>query len=311
MSDFISVNAKYYKHTQVDGETGHVNRKFKKNKNARDDLTHLNFGTADIKADYEKIKKSFEERKGKAFQKNANTLVDCVVAFSRERMREIKEEHPDDWQNIIEKYLKQYMSDVYNKFGLYPIGFNFHADEGHIDPDTGQWFENYHAHVAFFNYDPSTKKAPLRAMKKNDWSELQDIAGNAFRPLKFRRGVKKDDKKKHLEKEDYVKQKQEKKAEVLEEKLKQLEARERELKNKISELKEFGKSIVNWLNNRLKKIPSETEKWLAAKRGASLSMTDDEFKKFVEKEIKKAEKKAKTRDLSRAYGIERRKIFKP
>jgi hypothetical protein len=45
MKKYVSVNAKYYKHSKSSGEIGHVIRQFADNKNSIEHLTSENFGS--------------------------------------------------------------------------------------------------------------------------------------------------------------------------------------------------------------------------------------------------------------------------
>ena len=106
------------------------------------------------------------------------------------------------------------MDQVQEKTGLTPVGWAFHADEGYKNPETGEIAMNYHAQLIFFNHDFKTGKAPLRDMQKrgseSPWSNLQDLAGQIFKPLGFVRGKPKDDlHADHLEKDDFIARKHE------------------------------------------------------------------------------------------------------
>lgn len=209
MKRYISINSKYYKHSNASGELGHVDRHFHKNKNSFDNLTHLNFGSGDLLAEYQALRRKAESQKGKKMQSNSNTFVDSVVAFSRDQMNELMEKHPGDWQEKIDCCFAELGNKIRDKYGFEPVGYNMHMDEGHEDPETGEIKNNYHAHMTMFNYDFVTGKAPLRSMKKKDWGNLQDLAGEAFESLGFKRGNPQGKKKKrHLEKDEYIHEKQ-------------------------------------------------------------------------------------------------------
>lgn len=213
MSNFVSFNAKYYKHSQSSGEIGHVERQFAENKNQIKELEKNNFDCGySIIDEYNRIYAQVETDKGKKIQKNANTFIDGVLSFSREQFEEFAQD--PHYKAIMSKYIKNFMDQVQEKTGLTPVGWAFHADEGYKNPETGEIAMNYHAQLIFFNHDFKTGKAPLRDMQKrgseSPWSRLQDLAGEVFSPLGFVRGKPKDDlHADHLEKDDYIARKHE------------------------------------------------------------------------------------------------------
>ena len=210
MKNYISVNAKYYKHSNAVGEIGHVIRQFNDNKNSIESLVDENFGDFSLDSEYKLMLQKFESIKGKRFQKNANTFVDAVIGFSLDQMEELKKQ--PDWKNKVSDLMCLFGEDIKREYGLQPVGFNFHCDEAHVDvyggikkDESGRDKMNYHAHFIFINYDPLTRQAPLRKMKKSDWSKIQDIAGNRFQPLGFERGISKDiTGRRHLEKQELI-----------------------------------------------------------------------------------------------------------
>ncbi|GAA4894394.1 hypothetical protein [Ferrimonas pelagia] len=213
MAAYISVNAKYYKDSNKN-LFGHTERTHAKIQNAKSELLSNNFYSygAPIPDLYEQTKLEVERVKGKKLQKNSNTIVDFVISFDRELCNSIiKKEGRMYFEREFKVRLNKLQSKVKEKFGLTPIGFVFHADEGHEDKD-GLWKENYHAHVSFFNYDFDTRTAPLRIMAKkgqdSPWARVQDLAALEFLDLGFKRGVSKEKtRKEHLEKEQYIKRK--------------------------------------------------------------------------------------------------------
>lgn len=210
MKNYVSFNVKYYKHSKASGEIGHVIRKFADNKNSIDYLVGENFGNFDVDTKYKVMLSHFEKIKGKKFQANANTFMDAVLAFSLDQMEVIKKE--PDWKEKMIKCMDQFGEILKEQYGLQPVGFNFHCDEGHTNKngdlilnDKGMPKMNYHAHFIFINYNPVTKQAPLRKMKRGDWSKIQDIAGEAFGSLGFERGISAEiTGKRHLEKQELI-----------------------------------------------------------------------------------------------------------
>jgi hypothetical protein len=269
--NFVAINSKYYKTSSASGELGHVNRVFKENKNCFPELTKNNFGDDNIEKKFLDVLKKCETQKGKKIQKNSNTYIDNIVAFSRPQIENLQKTNPDDWQEKMTECFRDLGEKIKDKYGFEPVGFNFHADEGHLDPETGILKHNYHAHLITFNYDFKTGKAPLRGMKKNDWSKIQDLAGEAFKNLGFVRGEPKiTDKKDHLQKEQYVHEKQkemekavEKANEMLKEKDKLiLEQGEKidSLRNRKTEIIKNGNDFIKQKNKIIKKKDVEISK---------------------------------------------------
>jgi len=214
MSNFVAFNAKYYKHSQSSGEIGHVERLFKENKNQIKELEKNNFDCGySITDNYNAIYAQVTADKGKKIQKNANTFIDGVLAFSREQFEEFAQD--PHYKAIMSKYIKNFMNQVQEQTGLTPVGWAFHADEGYTNPETGELAMNYHAQLIFFNHDFKTGKAPLRDMQKrgseSPWSKLQNLAGDVFAPLGFVRGQPKEDiHADHLEKDKFIAEKHKK-----------------------------------------------------------------------------------------------------
>ncbi|MBA6061444.1 hypothetical protein [Pseudomonas juntendi] len=212
MNNYVSFNAKYYKNSQSEGEIGHVQRVFAENKNSIKELQKNNFDCGySIIDKYKDIYAQAEQHKGKKLQKNANTFIDGVLAFSRDQF-ELLMENPQ-YKRVISNHIDDFMQQVKAQTGLEPVGWAFHADEGHKDPETGDLKINYHAQLIFFNHDFKTGKAPLRELKQRGsesaWSKLQDLAGQVFQPLGFVRGISKDmTHQRHTEKDDFIAQKQ-------------------------------------------------------------------------------------------------------
>lgn len=212
MKNFISFNDKYYKDSNASGEIGHVQRVFAENTNQIKQFAKDNFGCGyNIYDRYKEVYKQVEEVKGKKIQSNSNTFMDGVLSFSRDQMLELMKD--PNWKESFSDHIEQYMKDVQEKTGLEPLGWEMHMDEGHKDPETGEFKMNYHAQLIFFNYDFKTNKAPLRDLmgRKGDsiWSKLQDVAANRFADLGFIRGVSADmTKAKHKEKDDLIASKQ-------------------------------------------------------------------------------------------------------
>ena len=212
MKNYVSFNAKYYKNSNAAGEIGHVQRVFAENTNQIKQFAADNFGCGyNIYDRYKEVYDQVESIKGKKIQKNSNTFMDGVLSFSRDQMLEIMKK--PDWKTSFSEHIEQFMQDVKEQTGMEPLGWEMHMDEGHKDPETGEYKMNYHAQCIFFNYDFKTNTAPLRKLEgrkgESIWSKLQGTAGQRFEDLGFVRGVSADmTKAKHQEKDDFIASKQ-------------------------------------------------------------------------------------------------------
>lgn len=110
----------------------------------------------------------------------------------------------------ITKGFDNFAKDLQDKYGFTPLQLSLHNDEGHID-ENGVVKYNIHGHLTLFNYDFVKERSVLRTLTKQDWSNMQDMAQNSFQSvgLDFQRGISKIiTKKEHLERNDYILQKQ-------------------------------------------------------------------------------------------------------
>lgn len=209
MKNYVSANFKYYKDSQAKGEIGHVQRSFLKNKNVIEEFSKNNFSSNnDILKEYQNQITLAEAQKGKKFQKNANTFLDCVLSLSEAQFDELKETS-FDYQSDMRECLNDYAKRVEEKTGFKSLGWVFHADEGHYNEVQKRYVMNYHAQMIFLNYNFETKKQPLRDLQKRGsesvWSNLQDEAELSFAKVGFQRGESKENtKKEHVEKDQFI-----------------------------------------------------------------------------------------------------------
>jgi len=212
---------------------------------------------------------NFEGIKGKKFQSNANTFMDAVLAFSLDQMEVIKKD--SNWKEKMTECMGQFGEVLKDKYGLQPVGFNFHCDEGHTNingdlilDETGRPKMNYHAHFIFINYDPITKQAPFRKMKRSDWSKIQDLAGEAFGSLGFERGISSEiTGKRHLEKQELIETRYKEIKEIKDSLVKEcieLTNKNMKLTSEISSLTKENKKL-RYLNEQLK---NQIKKWVYA-----------------------------------------------
>ena len=291
MKNFVAFTTQFFKNSNAQGELGHVNRVFNENKNAFPEYTKNNFGDDDLFNKYKEIYKRVNERKKelklKRLNEKSNTFIDGVAVFSLDQWEELEKKHsPEEIKELVTERMNLFMSKFKDQFGFEPIGFNMHLDEGH---EKNQLVRNIHAHVSFFNYDFKKDKAPLRNINKKETAKMQDLLAESFEDLGFRRGIPKEKtKKNHLEKDDFIKEKQrlaEEKIEELQEKIGDLELEvgllesdNEEQEKKLEEVKknvvvaekkferlkkqgyEFIKKAFKIVSNKLKGIYQENEK---------------------------------------------------
>jgi hypothetical protein len=205
--NYVSFNAKYWKHSKALALLGHSERLFQKNKNViSPEMSKLNFGSNNLSQSYLDIHQQRQEiQKSRV---DANTLIEGVLAFSNDRFVELEQKLSEE--ELIEQFNNQiivFAKKIEKKYKFKFLFFQMHRDEGYTDKN-GVLKINHHAHLFFYNYDFETKTSPLRKMKRKDWSVIQDLAGHSFRVLSFIRGQNKDKTdNNHLEKDEFIKQK--------------------------------------------------------------------------------------------------------
>lgn len=262
MKKFVSNNFKYFKNSKANSAFGHIHRLFEENKNAFPEYTKNNFGTGDLlnkyKDIYERVNERKKELKTKRLNEKSNTFIDGAFVFSVEKWEELEKEFSQkELQKMITERMNKYMVGFKNKFGFEPIGFEMHLDEGHekqIEAKKNNneiiLKRNIHAHVTFFNYDFKNNTAPLRNMKKKDWSKCQDLAYECFKDLGFDRGISKEiTNNQHLEKDAFIEEKQK----ILVEELKQKNEIIKQKDQQIKEINENGRTKIKEIK-KVKKI---------------------------------------------------------
>lgn len=214
MRNYISVNAKYYKATEVSKRAKHNDRSAKIDyllpiENRKFNNIENNFGQFSMGEKFSLLNQKKQQiQKEKGFYKKDDDLIEMVVSLSEEQaLNYLNQEGGDD--KLFSGFL-QLAEDIKMKFGFEPCGISLHLDEGFVTP-TGDIKYNIHAHLDFLNFDFKNEKTVLRNMKKQHWRDLQDLAQNSFqkKDLDFIRGEQKlDNSKDHLEKNDYIASKQ-------------------------------------------------------------------------------------------------------
>ena len=170
----------------------------------------------------------YTDKNGKVRTRNgASPIRECVVVTEKDtRLKDIL----------------HFTKEVEKKWGIKALQVHLHRDEGHyeVPGDEKTWVPNYHAHIIWDWMDHSTGKS----IKLNaaDMSEMQDMVAEA---LDMERGQKKSETGlEHLERNDFILQKQEKEKKRLEEEKRKAQSEKAKAENKANEAKEEAKKAV-------------------------------------------------------------------
>ena len=158
---------------------------------------------------YDAIKAMVKQKTGRAMQEKKVTVIGKNgkpkerngSSPIRESVVNIK---PDTTMADLQKYTQK----VHERWGVRAIQIHIHKDEGHFtnpdDPST--WQPNLHAHIIWDWMNHDTGKS--YKLGKKDMEELQDLAAET---LEMERGKRKSETgAEHLERNDFILQKQEK-----------------------------------------------------------------------------------------------------
>ena len=305
---FIAVKTKFYKNSNASGEMGHVDRLFAENINSFAEYSDQNFGSDHHL--FDRYKELHNQRNNiRKAREDATTFVDAVLVFSLDQWEYLEDKYsPESLKKGMKKMMDDYLLRMKNEYGLEPIGYKFHLDEGHIKqfeayqnqqdrlakglvPDDEEIIKkedltrNIHAHVLFYNFDFEKKCSPWRKVTKKQTSQMQDIAHECFKRAGFERGISKEiTKKNNRTKEQLVADKLQEQQEQIE----QLEAEKAELQEEVITLTKDKEELktdnlfLEQQNNALK---------------ASLSRLFDNFKDKLGSLVKTLLK----RDYERVY----------
>ena len=210
-----------------------------------------NFGSPNLQTHYDNIKRMVKEKTGRAMQekererKGKNGKIIKVAGCSpiREGVLLIK---PDT--TLVD--VKKFSEECQRCWGITPLQIFLHKDEGHWlngQPDAEdkesfqvgeKWFKpNYHAHIVFDWMNHDTGKS--QKLNDNDMIEMQTLASDI---LSMQRGQSKSETgKKHLERNDFIIEKQKAELQRIDEtkqrKEQQISLAEQELRQVKSEIR--------------------------------------------------------------------------
>ncbi len=177
----------------------------------------------------EKTGRAMQENDVKYTDKNGKEHTRKGCSPIRESVVNIKED--TDLDSLLE-----YARMVENRWGIKAIQIHLHKDEGHYeDPDAKTiWKPNYHAHIIWDWMDHETGKS--FKLNADDMSVMQDMVADA---LDMERGRKKSETGlDHLERNDFIIQKQEKEKKRLEEEKRRIQSEKDMAEKKTQEAKE-------------------------------------------------------------------------
>ena len=176
-------------------------------------ISHSNFKhSTSLQKKFQALQKEKTKRLRKYYKykpnENENEIIESVVSLSEEQaLNYLKKGISFD------EAIKEYMQQIKKIYGLEPISFQGHFDEGWIEKKVidgeikSTPHYNIHFHCQFYNFDFEKDKTVLRNLRKKDWEDMQDIAQASFQKynLDFVRGESKEiTGKEHLERTEYA-----------------------------------------------------------------------------------------------------------
>ncbi len=279
------------------------------------------FGSPDLQAHYENIKRMVKEKTGRAMQekererKGKNGKIIKVAGCSpiREGVLLIR---PDTTLADVYKF----GDECQRRWGITPLQIFLHKDEGHWlsgQPEAGdresiqvgeKWFKpNYHAHIVFDWMNHDTGKS--RKLNDEDMTEMQSLASDI---LLMERGQSKAvTGKEHLERNDFIIEKQ--KAE-----LQRMDAAKRYKEEQISLAEQELKQVKSEIRtDKLKKTATNAATAIASGVGSlfgsgklkDLEQANEKLRQEVAKRDKGIDElKAKMQQMQEQHGKQIRNL---
>ena len=173
------------------------------------------------------------------------------------------------------KALLRFTRMVESRWGIKALQVHLHRDEGHyeIPGDDSTWKPNHHAHIIWDWMDHTTGKSIK--LDADDMSAMQDMVAEA---LDMERGVKKSETGlDHLERNDFILQKQEKEKKRLEEEKRKAQSEKAKAENKANEAKEQARKAnedKEQAEKKAQEAKEETKKAVEAKEEAEQKTKD-------------------------------------
>ena len=190
-----------------------------------------------LKDHLESIRIMVKEKTGRAMQENDVKYTDKNgKEHTRKGCSPIRESVVNIKEDTDLDSLLEYARMVETRWGIKAIQIHLHKDEGHYEDSDAKtiWKPNYHAHIIWDWMDHETGKS--FKLNADDMSVMQDMVAEA---LDMERGRKKSETGlDHLERNDFIIQKQEKEKKRLEEEKRRLQSEKDIAENKANEAKE-------------------------------------------------------------------------
>ena len=165
--------------------------------------------------------------------------------------------------------LLRYADAVHQRFGITPLQIFIHRDEGHFEGegDGKVWKPNYHAHIVWDWINHETGKS--WKLNQADMRELQSIAAET---LQMERGKSKSETgKEHLERNDFIIEKQKREAELAEIRRKEAETECEQMEDKVEQTRQTMQSLdtqISTKQSEVKSLDAELEARKKAKEKA-------------------------------------------
>ena len=238
----------------------------------------------------EKTGRAMQENDVKYTDKNGKEHTRKGCSPIRESVVNIKEDTTLD--NVLE-----YARMVETTWGIKAIQIFLHKDEGHYEnpADKKTWKPNYHAHIIWDWMDWETGKS--FKLNADDMSMMQDMVAEA---LDMERGRKKSETGlEHLERNDFIIQKQEKEKKRLEEEKRKTQSEKAKAENKANEAKEQARKAnedKEQAEKKAQEAKEEAKKATEAKEDAEQKTKDAKTELSIA-ESKITEKQVEINDL--------------
>ena len=209
----------------------------------RKDLAHLNevyvapdMEGVSLKQHYEDIRIMVKQKTGRAMQEKDVKFTDKK---GKQRVRQgcspIREGVVNIKPDTTMENLLRYAERVHERWGIRAIQIHIHKDEGHYEDtnDPASWEPNYHAHIIWDWMDHNMGKS--FKLNAEDMSAIQDLVAET---LDMQRGQKKSETGiDHLERNDFIIQKQENKKKQLQAETKKAVAEKEEVEAEVKAAK--------------------------------------------------------------------------
>ena len=209
----------------------------------RKDLAHLNevyvapdMEGVSLQQYYEDIRVMVKQKTGRAMQEKDVKFTDKK---GKQRVRQgcspIREGVVNIKPDTTMEDLLRYAERVHERWGIRALQIHIHKDEGHYEDtnDPASWEPNYHAHIIWDWMDHDTGKS--FKLNAEDMSAIQDLVAET---LDMQRGQKKSETGiDHLERNDFIIQKQESKKKQLQEEAKKVIAEKEEAETEVEAAK--------------------------------------------------------------------------